>query len=221
MTIWHGIHSHSTDVDDTPGVSAYQANTRLQKQGELQRRCGFLSSAIAKQSGPILYIMGAHGLGNSSLTFNLGGNVDAFGTSGGSLDPWPPPPEKPKKRKPKGDKQGACTLWGPFGDGGTDSAGPLTFTLPASSCPGTLIFTASEDSGESGGSGGSGSHTDYGYSVDASADGVPIITSGCLVNDSAFGVIPAGTLSISYTVTAGCAGGSTPGSWSIQASHHD
>ncbi len=99
MTIWRGIHSHSTDVDSTPGVSVYQANTRMQKQGELQRRWGFLSSAIAQQSGPIRYIIAANGLGNNFLTLGLSGSATGFG-GGGAGDPWPPPPDGPKARKP-------------------------------------------------------------------------------------------------------------------------
>jgi hypothetical protein len=97
MTIWRGIHSHSTDVDTTPGVSIYQANTRMQKQGELQRRWGFLSSTIAQQTGPIRYIVGTHGLGNNFLTFNLGG------AGAGNLTGFAPAPDQPvgpKARRP-------------------------------------------------------------------------------------------------------------------------
>jgi hypothetical protein len=118
MTIWRGIHSHSTDVDSTPGVSVYQANTRMQKQGELQRRWGFLSSAIAQQSGPIRYIIAANGLGSNFITFNLNGSVTAFG---GSADEFPPPPDGPKRRRPRG-QQGtpvAPTIISVDGGGGT------------------------------------------------------------------------------------------------------
>lgn len=102
MTIWRGIHSHTTDVDSTPGISTWQANTRMRKELELQRRWGYLSSAIAQQTGPIKYIVAAHGLGNNFVTIGSGsGNVDGFGDGAG--DPWPPPPDAPKRRRPRGD----------------------------------------------------------------------------------------------------------------------
>jgi hypothetical protein len=85
--------------------------------------------------------------------------------------------------------------------------------LPADSCPGQFFFSALEG----GGSGGSGADGDYGYSIDVLADGVPILTTGCLVNDSALANIPAGTLVLDYTVTASCLGGLIPGTWSVSA----
>jgi hypothetical protein len=209
---WLGIKTDTTPVDDTPGAAEEVIGVRLRKQGEMQRRWGFLSTSIAKQAGPIRYIVASNRPSNNFVTLGVDGTPQGF-SGGGGNDPWPPPPGGPKKRRPKGDRQGACTLWGPFGDSGSDAAGPLTFTLPASSCPGTIIFSASE----AGSSGGSGASSDYGYSAVVTADGVPILTTGCLVNNGAGGVIPAGTLSIGYTITAGCAGGTTPGSWIIQA----
>jgi len=55
--IWRGIVRDTTDVDDTPGVSHYQTNTRMRIEGELQRRFGFLSSELDQESGPILGLM--------------------------------------------------------------------------------------------------------------------------------------------------------------------
>lgn len=209
---WLGIIRDTTDVDPRPGVSHVQFNTRMQVANELQRRWGYLSSAIAKQSGPILGIASANGANGNFVTFDLGASTQGFtGTGSTGIDVLPPQPPGPKKRKPKGDR-GTCTIWGPFSDGGTAGVSS-TFMLPAGSCPGTVHFT----SAEAGGSGGSGGGSDYGYSVTVLADGVAILTSGCVVNDGSTGVIPAGALVLSYTVTAGCAGGAIPGSWSISA----
>lgn len=206
---WRGIRYDTTPVDDTPNTSELQYNTHFRVANELRRRVGYQNTSIAKQTGAILGIVSSNGVSGNFLTFDLGGSEQGFSTGGGGgIDVLQPQPPGPKKRRPKGDR-GTCTIWGPFGDSGSASAGPLTFTLPASSCPGTVIFTSTEG-------GGSGGGSDYGYSAVITADGVPILTTGCLVNSGAGGVIPAGTLSVGYTVTAGCAGGSTPGSWLIQ-----
>lgn len=216
--MWLGIRRKSSPVDDALGVSEYQANTHLRVQGQASRRPGMLSTSIAKQAGPIYEIMGASGLGSNFLTFDTGGDADGFTQAGGGgNDPWPPPPQPPKKRKPVGERQGACIVWGPLSDTGTDNSGTWTFTLPPDSCPGTLLVGAAEAGGGSGGSGSGGAGGDYGYSFDVLANGVPILSTGCLVNDGAFAAIPAGTTSLQYTVTASCVGGLVPGTWSILA----
>jgi len=100
MTIWRGIQTHTTPVDSTPGISEWQQNTRMLKAGELQRRTGFQSTAIAKQSGAIYEIMSATGLGSNFLTFDLGATIDGRTTAAGSIDVFPPPPVGPKRRRP-------------------------------------------------------------------------------------------------------------------------
>jgi len=59
--MWRGISSDTTDVDDTPGVSTQQYNTRMRVEGELQRRYGFISTDLPPDSGPILSIASAPG----------------------------------------------------------------------------------------------------------------------------------------------------------------
>ena len=94
---WLGIARDTTSVDPRPGVSEFQANTRMRVSGELQSRWGYLSSAIAQQAGPILGIASANGATGNFLTFNLGGaapgEVDGF-------SPVPAQPVGPKRRKP-------------------------------------------------------------------------------------------------------------------------
>ena len=102
MTVWQGIRSQTTPVDPTPGVSEWQANTRMRKQGELQRRYGFLSTAIAQQTGAIYDIISANGLGGNFLTFDLNGSEGGFLFGGGGGGNWPPPPVGPLRRRPKG-----------------------------------------------------------------------------------------------------------------------
>lgn len=100
MTIWRGIQTHTTPVDSTTGISEWQQNTRMLKAGELQRRTGFQSTAIAKQAGAIYEIMSATGLGSNFLTFDLGATIDGRTTAAGSIDVFPPPPVGPKRRRP-------------------------------------------------------------------------------------------------------------------------
>lgn len=112
MTVWRGIESHVTDVDSTPGASPWQANTRMRKAEELQRRWGFLSTAIAQQAGPIRYIIGAYGLGSNYLTLGNGGEAQGFvGDGGGGSDPWPPVPKRPRVIRPDGLPEPPCDVY--------------------------------------------------------------------------------------------------------------
>ncbi len=207
MTItYKGIRRKTTDVLEDYGQAHYLQNVRLKRVGEIGRRAGLGKSTMAQLAGPVQFMIG--GWSNESFIVNgTGGNVSgqedprAYWMAGNVPPPPPPPPPPP-----------GCTIWGPLSDGGTDNSGTWTFTLPAGSCPGTLIVTATE-----GGGSGSGAGGDYGYSFDVTADGVAILNTGCLVNDGAAAAIPAGTLAVAYTVTASCVGGLIPGTWTISA----
>lgn len=77
MADWQGIVADTTDVDETPGASMQQLNTRMRVSGELQRRQGFLA-ALPPMGGPILSIAGGNGFIVSDVA---GGTVD------GTADP--------------------------------------------------------------------------------------------------------------------------------------
>lgn len=213
---WLGTIRDTTPVDPRHGVSEFQANTRMEVANELQRRYGFQSTAIAKQNGPILGIASADcASGNFYSFLNGTASPTSYEVQGFGPPPVPPRPP-PKKKKPIVGDPVACTIWGPFGDSGSVTGGAFPYTLPASSCAGTLTVTGAEAGGGSGGGSGGGPPPDnYGYSFTATADGVPFLTSGCLISDSTFASIPPGTLNVTVTVTTNCAGGTTPGSWSI------
>lgn len=98
---WLGIIRDSTPVDPRPGVSELQFNTRMQVVNEMQVRWGYLSSAIAQQSGPILGIASANGATGNFLTFDLGSATQGFtGLGPTGIDILPPQPVGPKRRKP-------------------------------------------------------------------------------------------------------------------------
>jgi hypothetical protein len=209
MTIeYKGIRRKTTDVLSDYSQAHYLQNARLKRIGEMGRRAGLGKSTMAQLAGPVQFMIGGWNY-EPFIVNGTGGDVTGnsdplvFWTIARVPPPPPPPPPPP-----------GCTLWGPFGDNGTDNSGTWTFTLPAGSCPGTFIVTAIEGGGSSGGSGASG---DYGYSFDVTADGVPILNTACLVNDGAAAVIPAGTISLQYIVTASCVGGLIPGTWSVSA----
>lgn len=94
MIAWQGLSSKTSAVDSTVGISAYQENTRLRIDGELQRRWGMIASGLPKQDGPILLIASA--IRGNFLTFDIGGGeVDGF-------SPLPPPTiDGPKWKKPQ------------------------------------------------------------------------------------------------------------------------
>jgi hypothetical protein len=84
-------------VDDTPGVSEIQYNTRMLTANELQRRWGHQSSSIAQQAGAVLGIVAANGASGNFLTFDLGS--PSLGTLVG-INPPPDQPPGPKRRRP-------------------------------------------------------------------------------------------------------------------------
>lgn len=99
---WLGIRTDVTPVADIPGAAEAAFGVRLRKAGELQRRWGFLSSSIARQAGPIRYIVSSNRPGNNYITLGIPGSPQGFAV-GGWADPWPPPPDGPRRRRPKGD----------------------------------------------------------------------------------------------------------------------
>ncbi len=61
MGDWKGIVTDTSDVDETPGVSVYQQNTRMRISGELQRRQGFIATGLSKANGALLNLAGGSG----------------------------------------------------------------------------------------------------------------------------------------------------------------
>lgn len=198
---WAGINRKVTPIGGPMGSSFYQQNTRMRVDQEVQRRLGMASTNIPPSSAAIIGLAAAY-TPNGPIVISLT-PIEVNGMA----DPLPRWRERYLVR-PRGDPV-TCTLWGPFSASGTVSAGG-NFVLPATACQGTVTFTSTEAGG-----GRRGGSSDYGYSVVVTAGGVPILSSGCLVNSGAFGSVPLGTLLVAYTVTGGCSGGSTPGNWSI------
>lgn len=204
---WAGINRRLSPVAEVPGVSEYQQNTRMRVAGELQRRWGFQSTSIAKQAGAILNIASAYPAGGNYLTFDVAQSVGANGGTLGGIGPIPPPPVQPPRRRRPGVTvaPGFCITWGPVTNSGTTTTTD-GFSIVPNSCAGTLVVVATESERRS---------SSYGYQFTVTANAVPILTTGCLVNAGTSAVIPAGTTTIAYTVTGGCAGGSTEGDWSM------
>lgn len=199
---WAGMNRKITPIGGPGGISYYQQNTRMRVDKELQRRLGMCSTNLPPAGAAIIGLATAY-TANGPIVASLT-PTDLIG----GVDPLPMWREL-YLRRPRGDPL-TCTLWGPFHDSGaTSSAGG--HAPPAGSCSGTVTFTATEFGGGRSGGGGS----DYGYSAVVTANGVPILTTGCLVNSGAFGIVPAGTTVLAYTVIGGCAGGATPGTWAL------
>lgn len=207
---WLGIIRDTSPVDPTPRVSEYQRNTSMRVANELQRRKGYQSALLAKQDGPILAIAS---VGNF-LTFDIGStSVPGVGSGNVAGETLGVGQTGPKKRKPLIDPPNVCTTWASFLNQGTGVGGVFNHTLPVGSCAGTITVIGVE--ADAGGSAGDG--LDYGYTFVVTANAVNILTSGCLVNDSAFATIPAGTTAVSITVTVNCrAQGAAPGNWTVQ-----
>lgn len=194
-----------TSIGGHGGISEYQENTRLQVDQEMRRRLGMASTNLPSAGVGIIGI-GAAYTPNGPVVVTL-----TPSTVIGNADPL----AKWRERYlvgPRGDPL-ACALWGPHNYNGTN--GDLnSFAQPALACQGSVAFTATESGGGGSGSGGSS----YGYSCIVTVDGVIVLSTGCLVNNGAIGTIPANALVVQYAVTAGCAGGSTPGLWELEFS---
>jgi hypothetical protein len=144
------------------------------------------------------------------ITFDVdAGGASPGGTVNGLIVPVPPVPPRPPL-PPIVNPPVACTAWAmQSANGVADDNG--TFTLPVGSCQGTIIFTSTEGAAN----GGSGT-PDWGYELVSTADGNPLLNTGCLVNNASSVIIPEGTTSIVWAVTGGCAGAGVPGEWVIQ-----
>jgi len=171
---WRGIIRDTTPVDPSPGVSELQLNPRMQTANELQRRWGYLSSAIAKQSGPILGIASANGANGNFLTFDVAGSTQGFtGLGPAGIDTFPPQPPGPKARRPIVVVQDPGCAAGGSGTGTVSVADSASFgtcfVSGAISCTAnccyriqhTIIVTASKTY-----SGALGPHDDFLYYYD-------------------------------------------------------
>jgi hypothetical protein len=76
---WQGIKADTTDVDEAQGVSSYQLNTRMQVDGELQRRYGMLSTGLPPLDGPVLYLASGSGFVVRGTATNVEGDPDVTG----------------------------------------------------------------------------------------------------------------------------------------------
>lgn len=200
MTIvYKGIHRKTTDVLDDYGQAQYLQNVRLRRVGELGRRAGLGKSTMARLDGPVQFMIGAW----SNVPFIVNGTGgDVTGNAepllwwiGGTLP------------IPDGH---SCARYSVSTSGTVSDVGDFP-PLPRRACAGTVTVTGMESGGCRG--------ADYGYQFTISADGVAILTSGCLVNDSAFAAIPAGASLIQFLVMGGCSSPGAPvGSWQISLS---
>lgn len=195
--MWRGMLSGTTPVDDTPGVSIYQENTRMRVKGELQRRWGMQNTTIAKQSGPIYGIVGAQPANGNMLTFDVyvaGGGGSA--TIGGFGPPPDPPVDGRKRRKPGGVVAGPLAPWTipPTVPGGG------VVNLPALAKAGTISFVASSNVCFGPGQG----VIFYLY-----IDGVFTYQTACMVNGSDSFPVPVQTSNVEVTMALGCNGGAS------------
>lgn len=197
MGTWNGVNVMYSPLADEGDFCEYLQCVRLRQQGEMQRRWGYQNTGIAKQ-GRVLNIAGANPVGGGFVIFEQpSGAVVGFET---------PPPARPRQPRKPIVTNPVCTIYTQSANGTTGTTAP--FTLPVNACAGTLSVSGTENGGRARGD-------DYGYSFVATADGNPLLSSGCLVNAGSFATIPAGTLAVSVVVTAGCSGGATPGTWAI------
>jgi hypothetical protein len=202
---WKGIKQEATPVDSRPGYALEQYNAELSTEGELRRRPGQAQSGIAQQAGAILGIAAAAPTHGNFVTFVVGGGLNGMGVSHGATgnDVFPPPRwDRPKWKVPVG---ATCRVIPASASGGS-GAGGTGYALALRSCAGTLFVSATE-------SGTSGSNTGANFNVNMTPMGGGGI-SGCLVNNGTSFTIPAGTTSITITVTVGCAGGARVVVWS-------
>lgn len=198
---WKGMNVKMTPIGDMPGVADYQLNTSMFTENELYRRRGMAQANLDKRSGPVI------GLG---VVYTPNGPVVIQQTAGalGGFEPGLVLPRwKDAILIPPIGFPLTCTLWATYNDASVSGVSN-GYALPASACAGTIRFTSLEDPNNRSG-------IDYGYSITAFADGIPILASGCLVNAGVAAAIPENTLVVGYTVVAACAGGTLFGSWTL------
>ncbi len=200
MTIeYKGIRRKTTDILEDYGQAHYVQNVRFKRIGELDRRAGIGKSNMAKLAGPVQFMIGSWNY-EPYIINGTGGDVS------GNADPlakW----TGATLRIPGGGS-GTCVRWGPFNDAGDFVGSSGTFTLPAAgSCVGTLTFTVIDPSG--------GPY--YGMAL----SGTFIPSGGFSLPCNSVGAqsiaIPAGTTSITWGVSGGCAGGGSSPTWTLVA----
>lgn len=208
--MWTGINRKTIPFSENLYSAEYQANTRMDQEGELQRRWGYLTTGIAQQSGIIYNFATANIHGNIHTMFNTGNGTTIGGGTIIGVGPQVPPPQKPPKKKKKPIDPDKCVEWGPFVDTGslTDT---LNYTVPLNGCPGQVIMTGTEDAGRTPGD-------DYGYRFIIDLNGVNAFASDVLINNGALFLFPKGGTTLRVRVFGGDAGGSTPGTWDIVVS---
>ena len=198
---WKGMNVKMTPIGDMPGISEYQLNTSVFTTNELTRRRGMSQASPDTRGVPIIGL---------ATVYTPNGSVTIQQTAG-ALSGFEPGLTFPKWKDailiPPIGFPVTCTLWATYNDASV-SGTSNGYALPASACTGTIRFTSIEDPNNRYG-------INYGYSITAFADGVPILASGCLVNAGISAAIPANTLVVGYTVVAACAGGTLFGSWTL------
>ena len=208
LTDWKGQNNKLTAVWPDSTIATTQINLRMRVNGELQRRNGMASSNVAVQAGAVLGIIPvinpSSPTGNGIIVLPTGGSVQAYGSPKTQwLDAFP--------LIPTGT---ACNLFATLTDVGTTSKNS-ELNPPSDSCAGTITIQGYEASGRS-------STGNYGYSfaIECFGPGGLLATynSACLVNQIASYAMPATTITVTYDVTGGCAGGMTPGTWGIAVS---
>jgi hypothetical protein len=207
MGTFNGVNTMYTPVADQGDFCEYLQAVRLKQQGEMQRRWGYQTTGIPKQNA-ILNIAGGYPTGGPFVIFNqTGGALAGFST--------PNLPVRPRGFRPPLIVEPVCALFS-FSESGTTGDTKI-FNLPANACAGTLSVSGDElgGGGSGSGSGSGGGGENYGYNFSATADGVPILDSGCLINAGAFATIPYNALVVTVIVTGGCAGAGPVGNWTI------
>ncbi len=206
LTDWKGQNSKLTAVWPDSTVASSQINLRMRVIGELQRRNGLASSNVAQQASAVIGLIPVSGpSGPGILVIPQGtGTVLGFST----------PVVRWRDAFPVIPVGTSCTLFTTLTDAGTTSKNSEV-NPPADSCAGTITIQGYEASGRS-------SSSNYGYSFVIECFGpngiLATYNSSCLINQIASYAMPAGTITVTYDVTGGCAGGMTPGTWGIAVS---
>lgn len=203
---WLGVNRKVYPVWRDGALAIYQQNLRMRVHGELQRRNGMASSNVAKQATPIYNLIPvAAPSGPGIIVVPQGGTV--IGQTGSIIALW-------NHAKPIIPVGYVCTMFATLTDTGTTSKNSLV-NPPSDSCAGTITIQGYEASGRSG-------TGNYGYSFAIECFGpaglLATYNSACLVNQIASYAMPATTITVTYDVTGGCAGGMTPGTWGIAVS---
>ena len=206
LTDWKGQNSKISAVWPDSTIASTQINLRMRVVGELQRRNGMAASNVAVQAGAVLGIIPVINPSSPS------GNGIIVLPTGGSVQGYASPKAMWSDALPLIPIGSSCNLFATLTDAGVTSKNSQV-NPPTDSCAGTITFQAIE-------AGGQGASYGYQVTVECFGPGGLIVTytSACLINQTVAYVMPAGTTNVSYDVTGGCNGGSTPGTWGIAVS---